>query len=212
MDEEQTVIPDPLSRNQIMQMAMVVEGLLIPGAILIGWWGGFDPLDKLALTRVDLIWGVAGGLGLALLVVAVLALPLQPVRAFRELMDGQVNPMLAASTYPDRLGIALLAGFCEEMLFRGAIQTLLGQTLIGPWGGIVIASVLFGALHSLSLIYFVAATLIGCLLGWLYEHTGNLLGPMVLHGLYDLVILLLLVPYQPVEDSEEDAPDDDSWG
>ena len=35
---------------------------------------------------------------------------------------------------------------------------------------------------------------------------------MVLHGLYDLVILLLLVPYQPVEDSEEDAPDDDSWG
>ena len=139
MDEEQTVIPDPLSRNQIMQMAMVVEGLLIPGAILIGWWGGFDPLDKLALTRVDLIWGVAGGLGLALLVVAVLALPLQPVRAFRELMDGQVNPMLAASTYPDRLGIALLAG-SSTLHARAYGVNRTTAVARGPNGNVAVAS------------------------------------------------------------------------
>lgn len=178
--------------------------------MLIGWWAGFNPLDKLQGTWLDLALGLAGAAALALTVLGGMALPWKPVRSFRTLVEQKMFPLLAASTYPDRIGIALLAGFCEEILFRGAIQPGLALTPLGPWGAVVVTSVLFGALHGLSVAYFVLAFGISMALGWLYLVTDNLLGPMVLHGVYDLIILLALIPYKPLEE-EEDSQDNSWW-
>ena len=153
-------------------------------------------------------WGFGGGIVLALVVMAVLLLPFSPIKAFKGLMERHMFPMLAASTYPDRVGIALLAGFCEELLFRGAIQPALGMTLLGPWGALIISSVLFGALHGLSGVYFFLAMGISLILGGLYQFTDNLLGPMILHGVYDLIILLLTIPYEPLND---DGNGESAW-
>jgi membrane protease YdiL (CAAX protease family) len=203
--EEEKLAPEAMGRHEIMSMSVLVEGLLVPAALLIGWWAGFDPLDKITPTWLDGALGLAGAAGLALLVIGGLAVPWKPVRSFRSLIEGQMFPLLAASTYPDRIGIALMAGFCEELLFRGAIQPGLALTPAGPWGALVITSVLFGALHGLSVAYFLLAFGISMLLGWFYLATDNLLGPMLLHGVYDLIILLALIPYEPVEESEDDS-------
>lgn len=200
--DESTNSPEPMTRNQIMRMSLIVEGLLVPIGLVIGKWVGIDPLEHLQFDWRDLAVGAGSGMVLALLVFGVLRLPLRGMKDFCQLIEKQMFPILAASTYPDRIGIALLAGFCEELLFRGAIQPTLALTPLGTWGAILVTSVLFGALHGLSLAYFVLAMGISILLGWLYQVTGNLLAPMVLHGVYDLIILFALVPYTPVAEPE----------
>jgi hypothetical protein len=86
----------------------------------------------------------------------------------------------------------LVVGPAEELLVRGGIQGLLKRAW-GPWPGIVGASALFGSLHyigsgSSALAYVVFSFLLGILLGYLYERTGNLIVPAVAHGGYNAVI------------------------
>ncbi|MFU8831096.1 MAG: lysostaphin resistance A-like protein [Wenzhouxiangella sp.] len=84
--------------------------------------------------------------------------------------------------------VALAAGIGEELLFRGVVQGGLAG-LVGPWGALVIASLLFGLVHAMTRAYFIIATLAGFYLGLLYLWTGNLLIPIVVHFLYDWIAL-----------------------
>jgi membrane protease YdiL (CAAX protease family) len=58
--------------------------------------------------------------------------------------------------------------------------------------GLVIGSLLFGLAHSLSRLYFVLATIIGLLMGWLTLHYNDLTAPIVAHAVYDFVALAYL--------------------
>lgn len=79
---------------------------------------------------------------------------------------------------------SLLAGFGEELLFRGVLQAWLsGPT--GPWPALVIAAVVFGLVHAVSRAYFLVATAMGLYLGALYLFSGNLLLACLVHALYD---------------------------
>jgi membrane protease YdiL (CAAX protease family) len=80
--------------------------------------------------------------------------------------------------------LALLAGLGEEIFFRGVLQQ---ET--GLW----VASIVFGILHGPSKDLWplgLWATVMGALLGFLYESTGNLVVPVVAHAVYDGVALL----------------------
>lgn len=92
----------------------------------------------------------------------------------------------------------LLNGPAEELLFRGLIQGLFRRAY-GVVPGIVLASVLFGAVHITAVITTgggtasILATLgtagvLGLVLGAVYERTRNLLVPMVAHGVYNAVL------------------------
>lgn len=77
------------------------------------------------------------------------------------------------------LVFALLAGICEEALFRGALQ---------PRAGIVVAAALFATIHTQ---YFLTPILgmvfvIGLALGLLRRHL-NTTTAMIAHGTYDLL-------------------------
>ena len=86
----------------------------------------------------------------------------------------------------------LTAGVGEEVLFRGFLQGALGQWL-GTGPGLVLASVVFGAAHPVTPAYVLIASVIGVYLGGLWLVSGNLLVPMLAHGLYDFVALLMLL-------------------
>jgi membrane protease YdiL (CAAX protease family) len=87
--------------------------------------------------------------------------------------------------------VALLAGVGEELLFRGVVQHAAAERW-GAGAGLVIASLAFGFAHPLSLTYIVLAATIGFYLGWLWLASGNLLVPIVAHGLYDFIALIYL--------------------
>ena len=90
--------------------------------------------------------------------------------------------------------LALAAGVCEEVLFRGFLQTWLARHTGLPLG-VLIASVAFALLHCASWVYFAVTLVIGVLLGVVYAASGSLLSVMVWHGVYDLVALAVLARY-----------------
>lgn len=85
----------------------------------------------------------------------------------------------------------------EELLFRGVVQGLFRRAY-GVVPGIVFASVVFGFGHWLALIgggegklvYVAVTAALGLLLGALYELSGNLVVPIVVHGLYNTLVFL----------------------
>lgn len=97
--------------------------------------------------------------------------------------------ILFRNAYPGAVvAVSALAGIGEELLFRGVIQAGLSNTW-SPVAGILVASVLFGAAHAVSLSYLALATLMGLYLGALYQWSGNLLVPMIVHALYDWIAI-----------------------
>jgi len=89
-------------------------------------------------------------------------------------------------TFFDRLQISLLAGAGEELLFRGAIQPLLG---------IWITSVIFVGLHGYFKFKSPGHIILGVMmfglsagLGYLFEQAG-LFAAMSAHAVYDMILL-----------------------
>lgn len=91
---------------------------------------------------------------------------------------------LAMSTAQDLavnlLMIAVIPAIGEELLFRGMIQRLLINWTNNVHWGILIASVLFSALH-MQFFGFLPRTMLGILFGYLFLWTGSLWIPILCH-------------------------------
>lgn len=86
------------------------------------------------------------------------------------------------------VAMAVAAGVCEELLFRGVLQTWFAS--FSPvLFAILITNVVFGLLHMRTALYAVMAGGVGAYFGALYALNGNLIAPMIAHGLYDAVAL-----------------------
>ena len=95
------------------------------------------------------------------------------------------------------LGSAVIAApFLEEAIFRGLLQSVLVEVL-GPgrrWQAVFLAALAFGMIHVGSATFdpgqeggvpwqaVPALCTLGLILGWLYEHTGSLWPPVIVHG------------------------------
>jgi membrane protease YdiL (CAAX protease family) len=164
-------------------------GLLALG---LGWLFGQPPLETF---RWDLRDGVLGAAAsLPLFATAVLAVRFQrrPWADIVRFFDEVIRPLFRGTGTLGLAAISLAAGVGEEMLFRGLLQPVLGRAL-GPWGGLCVASLLFGLMHPFSPAYFVLATLCGLYLGWCWQASGNLLTAVVTHALYDFLALVYLL-------------------
>lgn len=84
--------------------------------------------------------------------------------------------------------VSLLAGFGEEMLFRGLIQEGLAQVW-HPLPALLIASLLFGLAHAVSPAYWLLASLMGLYLGAIHWWSGNLLVVIIVHAVYDWIAI-----------------------
>jgi membrane protease YdiL (CAAX protease family) len=125
---------------------------------------------------------VGGILGLAIgAIVALLVVHWRPLHVIAE----QLRRVVAWETFlaADYIAIALLAAVGEELLFRGALQPLVG---------LVPMAVIFGLLHLTSIAHVIVASLSGLWLGWLYQWSGSLWSPILAHLALDLVTGLLL--------------------
>lgn len=91
------------------------------------------------------------------------------------------------------IAVGVLVPIAEEMVFRGAIlRTLLN--LCGHrwrWGAIVLSALLFGVVHG-NMAQMLNATLMGCLLGWLYYRSGSIAPGIVFHIVNNSVAVLLV--------------------
>lgn len=155
---------------------------------------------NIELPRARIGWPLAGLLGLlAGWLSYVLLLRLSQSARFedlaRKLALHQIYRFFRHYTWPKLGLLAIAAGLGEEFLFRAAIQGGLSQYL-NPWIALVLASLLFGLVHYLSLAYFLFATGFGLLLGLGYLLTDSILLVATWHAVYDALALCLL-RYRP---------------
>lgn len=94
----------------------------------------------------------------------------------------------------------VVVGPVEEVLFRGVVQGGLRRTFAAV-PSILVAGGLFGAIHLVGVqgtgaerwAYVAIAAGLGCVLGYLYERTENLVVPGLAHGAYNAAIYAMLL-------------------
>jgi hypothetical protein len=146
-------------------------------------------------TRRDAAW-ILGGTVLALVgvTVSLFALGALGIEAAPNAIGvaGEAAPVVFLALAV----VSILAvGPAEELLFRGAIQGRLRET-VGPVGAILGAGALFASVHAVAVVGTLGATVtsvavifvVSSVLGVAYERTRNVVVPMLLHGLYNATL------------------------
>lgn len=109
-------------------------------------------------------------------------------RRIRELLDAVLVPMIRSAAYWHLALVSALAGFGEELLFRGIIQAELAER-VPAWLALLVASLCFGLAHSITRAYIIVTFAIGLLLGALVLITDSLVLVMIIHAVYDFLAL-----------------------
>lgn len=131
--------------------------------------------------------GVAAGCVATAIIYVVINLP--PISKI--LSDFTIFKALSKANFSffDNMQISLFAGGGEELLFRGAIQPLLGNT---------VTSMIFIAIHGYfkfkspgHILFGVIMFGLSFMLGLLFEHVG-LIAAMSGHAVYDLIMLQVI--------------------
>jgi len=129
-----------------------------------------------------LMWG--GGLALAAVAVDLIMSRFVP-EEFAD--DGGINEKIFANRpIWHILLICLIVGFCEELLFRGALQHAIGAY----W-----TSIIFAAIHVRYLKHWIPTGLVFSIsygLGYIYDVTGSIWAPMFAHFLFDFIMGVMI--------------------
>jgi hypothetical protein len=109
--------------------------------------------------------------------------------AIRHFLETRLRPVLSQWSLAELLLISLLAGLCEETLFRAVLHGGLAKWLGQPVA-VLAASLAFGLCHLVNGAYALIVGCIGVYLSGLWLLTGNLLAPMAAHATYDFAALV----------------------
>ena len=195
---------DKPGREVIIIFAVFFEAGLAPLSLILGWLFGHPPLEHFAWSMPDALLGVVATIPLVLMFLAMLRWPVGPLARVKKFCDTEVVPLLDQSSWSEIGLISLSIGVSEEMLFRGVAQAAIGSWLGVTWG-VVLASVLFGLFHPISLTYMIIATILSVYLGAVFIAVDNLLTCMVIHALYDFAALGYLLRIRPALEAEDDS-------
>lgn len=192
MAADVTTVPKRQLKPAAIAALVVTQNLVFAGLGLLAWYWSGRPLDAMVeLSGSGIATGVALGVALAGIALAIF-------QAFPRLGDRLVELQIDTYRFLGRdlrwtaiIVIALAAGFGEEMLLRGGLQTLLGDH-VGPVLAILIASAVFAAIHLAKPVITALLFVIGILFGTVYALTGSLIAVMIAHALYDVWALRYL--------------------
>ena len=172
-------------------MAMLFESGLGFVGLALAWGFNISLQSRLQVTSPAVIRGLVACLPMLLLLVVVSSISWPPLIRLRNQVETIVRELLGGSSWVEIAAICFAAGLGEELLFRGALQPLVAQ-FTNATVAIAAVGVIFGLAHSLSIAYFIIATLIGCYFGWLMEAYDDLVAPVVAHAVYDFVAIVFI--------------------
>ena len=169
--------------------ACFTEAALVGVAAIVGAVLQRGMFEELRWRALDVAWGIAATAPMLLGFAWLLHSKGAFAAGIRRFFEHVIRPVFGGWSIGQLAVISLLAGICEEALFRGALQGGLVR-LAGTVPALLVASVAFGLAHPISKQYIVAAAVVGLLLGELLILTGNLLAPIAAHAVYDFCALL----------------------
>lgn len=175
---------DRVTRAQFLRLSRwFTLALCLAAALLPLPFGRSGVWSALELTGL-LTWQTLASGILGLVIGAVVAIIITHWRPLH-IIAKSLARLVAWETFrpSDYFRVALMAALGEELLFRGALQPLIG---------LVPMAVIFGLLHATAVAHVFLASVLGLGLGWLYQWTGGLWPPIVAHLTIDLATGLLL--------------------
>jgi membrane protease YdiL (CAAX protease family) len=175
-----------MDRRTVLRSVAAIEGTSLALAILLGrllgvaWWRQLE-LEPIALVGV--------GIGLVTPLLSLGSVLWLRRHGFPRL-NGYIDTLLIPALRPlrpvDVVALSLASGLCEELLFRAALQPVLGLTG---------ASLLFGVLHTGArelASMGIWATLAGFGLGALLLATGSIWCVILCHATHNFVTVCWL--------------------
>ncbi|GAA4347635.1 hypothetical protein GCM10023185_02840 [Hymenobacter saemangeumensis] len=212
----QAMMTQPRDYPQGWALAMLTQGVLLFGAfggaalalpLLLGYrWGEyFNP------RRLKQAWWL---LAAALLIIVILPLMsgliawnanvefpafLHDFEVWARAKEAQAQELTRYLTRFSTAGrllvgllvVAVVPAVAEELVFRGVIQKNLVRWFSSRHVGVWLAAAIFSAIH-LQFLGFVPRFVLGLVLGYLYEWSGNILVPMAAHFTQNAFQLLLV--------------------
>ncbi|MFM8342672.1 MAG: lysostaphin resistance A-like protein [Methylomonas sp.] len=181
-------------QNQFLKIACYFEAGLAAVAFLVGWLFDINPFADLYFSEVALVNGIIATLPLLILYFGMQQLPFRGFKNIQKLLQDSLGQSLLNAHWTDLFVLACLAGFGEEALFRGLMQTGFEEA----WGanlGLIVSGLVFALAHAVTPLYALLALFMSLYLGMSldYGDQRNLLTPMVIHALYDFVAFLAIV-------------------
>ena len=103
--------------------------------------------------------------------------------------------MVMATEHPVEVGlqvvsVVIMAPIAEELLFRGILYNTIKHTGY-PLAGMIISAALFALVHG-SLALTLPLFVMGLALAWVYEKSGSIIAPMVMHATFNAINFSLL--------------------
>lgn len=185
--------PNRLTLSQFLMGAALFEGGLLLVSFLLGWLVEIHPTAELTWSLRDFGFGLLATIPMLLMMGACWLSRNEGLTQIREFLRDVLGPFLDRCRLIDILFLALLAGICEEVLFRGLVFQF-----IRPFNltlAVIITSLLFAAAHAITSLYAFLAGFLGLYLTALMcvNSSPNLLIPMTAHAAYDFVGFLLVL-------------------
>jgi len=181
------------NRRSLYLRSMVVLWLLA-SVTVYAWWRHDRPFDALGF---QLVPGIVTTSAEIVCVMAALAIVLR----LRKMATWQPEKLAALRAHLGKtalvaprtkgelawfLGLALTAGICEELLYRGYFFAV-AAPFITVYGAAAASAIVFGLGHMYQGWRGVALTAaVGLFLGAFYFLTGSIVFPMILHVLIDI--------------------------
>ncbi len=181
-----------IDRITIMNITLVLEAALLLASTFWLQFAQINLLPSLRFSKNALIIGLLAGIGTAssgFLVVWLGSLfkdSLKWMHSLTTIVFEEIAPLFATLNFTDILLVAAASGFCEEVFFRGIIQSQLG---------LLPTSVLFGFFHCPSkrhISYGIWAFAAGLFLGLLRDWTGCLWVSIIAHAMSNLIGIVSL--------------------
>ncbi|MCC6910258.1 MAG: CPBP family intramembrane metalloprotease [Phycisphaerales bacterium] len=218
-----TVAAEQATMRDLAQQTLVAQAITLPLVALFFWMGRLDAERawvRQALAGLDRAGRRAGpgkavGMGILGLVVGwpIVLLTSEAAGFIREIITGQRSPLIAHKTLEQigaaspgdpwliamALAVVVMAPVIEEVIYRGALLGCLRGFSRSPWTAIVLSAALFAAMHigTAADVAIPGLFVFGVGLGIVYERSGTLLAPMVMHGLFNLGNIVLLLALSP---------------
>ncbi|NCU16352.1 CPBP family intramembrane glutamic endopeptidase [Pallidibacillus pasinlerensis] len=184
---KQKEIIDQLSDRELMINFYLSQGIILVTALSLTPFLFTSFSDLFTLFRFEKIGQVlfiGSGAGLIVVLLDLLLMKILPESYFD---DGGINERLFTNRgFWQIIWITLLVAFCEELLFRGVIQTKFG---------LVAASLIFAIVHFRYLankFLLTYVVLLSFFIGYIYEYTGNLAATFMMHFVIDSLLGLLI--------------------
>lgn len=175
--------------------ALLAYAVVVAVCIAVAVYFGRNPLETQAWIGVT---GAASamlsvGLGAIVAVATLVATRRMMTRAaWTRALHADLRPVVRNADDPTLFAIAVASGVGEEILFRG---------LLVPAVGVIVSSLLFGAVHQVRgrarWGWMLWAAAMGLVFAVVFQLTGSLLGPIVAHVAINAVNLRVLRDVEP---------------